>query len=80
MFTASCYFIGFCKAFQLEDRAAIALADEQNDSPNFTVFCLIYKDNCAALKQQNNFLHLFLIMLEGSRLHKYFCAAAVFKK
>lgn len=40
MFTASCYLIGFCKAFQLEDRAAIALTDEQNDSLNFTVFCL----------------------------------------
>lgn len=39
MFTASCYFIGFCKAFQLEDRATTALTNkEQNDSQRFTVF------------------------------------------
>lgn len=39
MFTASCYFIGFSKAFQLEDRATAALTNkEQNYSQHFTVF------------------------------------------
>lgn len=38
MFTASRYFIGFCKAFQLEDWATTALTNkEQKDSQHFTV-------------------------------------------
>lgn len=39
MFTATFHFIGFCKAFQLEDRAATALTNtEQNDSQHLTGF------------------------------------------
>jgi len=39
VFAASCDFMGFCKAFQLEDRATTALTNkEQNASQHFTVF------------------------------------------
>lgn len=38
----------------------------------------IYKDICAALKQQNHFLHLFLLMLEGSKATQIFlCSCCI---